>query len=189
MTDESTVLQRELARLQRACEEGLPRERIHCPRCGTIHIDGADTSAYGKRPHHTHRCQPENGGCGHEFDTGRWSYGADVPPDPLKAAQEKLQEFERALAAERIMAATYRSDAEHLGHVVGRSTVELLFINHRNTRQTPSAHVLADGRAYAPILGPATPASASLEELTKALERAFGDGFRFVSSRTIQAAR
>ena len=62
-------------RLQRACDEGLPREVIHCPACGRRHLDGANGVEFATKPHHTHLCQH----CGHIWDHGRWSFGADVP--------------------------------------------------------------------------------------------------------------
>ena len=69
------VLRRERERLQRACDEGLPRERIDCPACGLAHVEGPrhdDPSIDGRtRPHHTHRCYH----CGHVWDAGRWSFG------------------------------------------------------------------------------------------------------------------
>lgn len=69
------VLRRERDRLQRACDEGLPRERIDCPACGVRHIEGPrhdNPSVDGRtRPHHTHRCYH----CGHVWDAGRWSFG------------------------------------------------------------------------------------------------------------------
>ena len=68
-------LRRERERLQRACDEGLPRERIDCPACGRAHVEGPrhdDPSVDGRtRPHHTHRCYH----CGHVWDAGRWSFG------------------------------------------------------------------------------------------------------------------
>ena len=63
-------------RLQRACDEGLPREVIHCPACGRRHLDGANGVEFATKPHHTHLCQH----CGHIWDHGRWSFGA---PDEL----------------------------------------------------------------------------------------------------------
>ena len=69
------VLRRERDRLQRACDEGLPRERIDCPACGVRHVEGPrhdDPSVDGRtRPHHTHRCYH----CGHVWDAGRWIFG------------------------------------------------------------------------------------------------------------------
>ena len=73
-------------RLQRACDEGLPREYIECPTCGKQHIEGPrhDNPALDgrKRPHHTHRCYH----CGHVWPSGRWSFGADVPKPTEHAA-------------------------------------------------------------------------------------------------------
>jgi hypothetical protein len=64
-------------RLQRACDEGLPREVILCPGCGEKHVEGPrhDNPALDgrTRPHHTHRCY----GCGHIWDSGRWSFGVE----------------------------------------------------------------------------------------------------------------
>ncbi len=66
-------------RLQRACDEGLPREYIECPACHAQHVEGArfdKPEIDGRtRPHHTHRCYA----CAHVWDSGRWSFGADVP--------------------------------------------------------------------------------------------------------------
>lgn len=69
------TLTAERDRLQRACNEGLPREVIQCPDCEKPHIEGPrhdDPSIDGRtRPHHTHRCYH----CGHIWDSGRWSFG------------------------------------------------------------------------------------------------------------------
>lgn len=87
-------------RLQRACDEGLPRERIDCPACGLAHVEGPrhdDPSVDGRtRPHHTHRCY----GCGHVWDAGRWSFGVDKPHGPLSRV---LSENARLCAAVREM--------------------------------------------------------------------------------------
>ena len=86
-------LNRETARLRRACAEGLPRERILCPNCGKPHVDGADGTGYGTYPHHTHECHH----CKHVWDNVRWSFGADVPapadatPDPRDAEIARLK--------------------------------------------------------------------------------------------------
>lgn len=72
---EVAELRAERDRLQRACDEGLPRELLLCPACGQMHIDGANGVEFATRPHHTHLCQH----CGHVWDNGRWSFGADVP--------------------------------------------------------------------------------------------------------------
>jgi hypothetical protein len=72
---EIVELRAERDRLQRACDEGLPRELILCPACGQRHIDGANGVEFATRPHHTHLCQH----CGHVWDAKRWSFGADVP--------------------------------------------------------------------------------------------------------------
>lgn len=53
----------------RACQEGLPRERIHCHHCGARHVDVGE---FAVRPHHTHKC----GECGKLFDNEKWSFGA-----------------------------------------------------------------------------------------------------------------
>lgn len=66
-------------RLQRVCNEWLTREHIDCPKCGKQHIDGANDSPFATRPYHTHLCQF----CGEVFDTGRWSFGADVREEPV----------------------------------------------------------------------------------------------------------
>lgn len=65
-----------LERAERACAEGLPREKLVCPGCGHIHVDGEDDPAFATRPHHTHRCA----GCGSLWDAGRWSFGASKSP-------------------------------------------------------------------------------------------------------------
>ncbi len=71
-------------RLQRACDEGIPREVIPCPICGREHVDGDNGDEFKTRPHHAHLCQF----CNEPFDTGRWSFG--VASDP------SLSELERA---------------------------------------------------------------------------------------------
>lgn len=69
------ALRTERDRLQRACDEGLPREVIPCPACKAPHVEGPrhdDPTKDGRvRPHHTHRCY----GCGHVWDDGRWTFG------------------------------------------------------------------------------------------------------------------
>lgn len=64
-------------RLQRACDDGLPREVILCPACGKPHAEGPrhdDPTKDGRtRPHHTHRCYL----CGHVWDAGRWTFGVE----------------------------------------------------------------------------------------------------------------
>lgn len=68
-------LESDVERLQRACDEGLPREVIPCPSCNREHVEGPrhdDPTVDGRtRPHHTHRCYH----CGHVWDNGRWSFG------------------------------------------------------------------------------------------------------------------
>ncbi len=70
-------LRAERDRLQRACDEGLPREVILCPNCKLKHVEGPrhDNPALDgrTRPHHTHRCYH----CGHVWDAGRWSFGVE----------------------------------------------------------------------------------------------------------------
>ena len=65
-------------RLQRACDEGLPREVIPCPSCKAPHVEGPrhdDPAKDGRvRPHHTHRCYL----CGHIWDAGRWTFGVEL---------------------------------------------------------------------------------------------------------------
>ena len=72
LSERLAAVEAERDRLARACVEGLPREVLPCPKCGFRHVDGADGSEYGTRPHHTHQCHR----CGHVWDVGRWSYGA-----------------------------------------------------------------------------------------------------------------
>ncbi len=106
-------------RLQRACDEGLPREYLECPACHAQHIEGPrhDNPAIDgrKRPHHTHRCY----GCGHVWDAGRWSFGADVPkPAPESAAldaarregAEEMRERCAVVLAGRAAWADYRTE-------------------------------------------------------------------------------
>lgn len=98
---ECAKLRVEAERLQRACDEGLPRERILCPRCGKLHIEGARfdrPEIDGRtRPHHTHRCYH----CGRTWESGRWSFGVDAPPAPelegrtTAPTQEEIQAHEQ----------------------------------------------------------------------------------------------
>lgn len=81
----------EALRLQRACDEGLPREVILCPFCGREHVDGDNGVEFKTRPHHTHRCQF----CGKDFDTGRWSFG--VASDPSLSDLDRARQREAAL--------------------------------------------------------------------------------------------
>lgn len=70
-------LREELARMQRVCDEALPREVILCPACELPHVENArfDNPLVDgrRRPHHTHRCYH----CKHEWDSGRWSFGVE----------------------------------------------------------------------------------------------------------------
>lgn len=78
-------------RLQRACDEGIPREVIPCPLCGREHVDGDNGEEFRTRPHHTHLCQF----CNEPFDTGRWSFG--VASDPSLSDLERARQREAAL--------------------------------------------------------------------------------------------
>jgi hypothetical protein len=86
--DEANALRMERDRLQRSCDEGLPRERIDCPACGVRHVEGPrhdDPSIDGRtRPHHTHRCYV----CGHVWDAGRWSFGVAEGEETAVAPSE-----------------------------------------------------------------------------------------------------
>lgn len=106
-------------RLQRACDEGLPREYIECPKCGKQHLEWFRHDAPGidgrKRPHHTHRCYH----CEHVWDSGRWSFGADVPkPAPESAALDAARR-EGADEARRIPLKIYLVD----GNVIAARSV------------------------------------------------------------------
>ena len=99
MAAELAKLRDERDRLQRACDEGLPREAIFCPSCGARHVDGANGSEFATRPHHTHLCQF----CGHVWDAGRWSFGA-------AEGEERPADVLRELAALKPLASrAYRS--------------------------------------------------------------------------------
>lgn len=78
-------------RLQRACDEGLPREVIPCPFCGREHVDGDNGAEFRTKPHHTHRCQF----CGKDFDNVRWSFG--VASDPSLSDLERARRREADL--------------------------------------------------------------------------------------------
>lgn len=71
-------------RLQRVCDEALPREAIPCPQCKAPHVEGPrfDNPALDgrTRPHHSHRCYH----CTHVWDSGRWSFG--VAPEAATAS-------------------------------------------------------------------------------------------------------
>jgi hypothetical protein len=79
-------------RLQRACDEGLPREAIFCPACGKRHVDGANGEEFARRPHHTHLCQF----CGNVWGEtlcgkDRWSFGvAEGEESPGTPAEHNL---------------------------------------------------------------------------------------------------
>lgn len=89
---ESVAAERD--RLQRACDEGLPREVIPCPSCKVPHVEGPrhdDPAKDGRtRPHHTHRCY----GCGHVWESGRWSFG--VAPGDENEVTRRLRAEGRA---------------------------------------------------------------------------------------------
>lgn len=126
MATERDALRVENARLTRACVEGLPREVIVCPECSEKHVEGPrhdDPSIDGRvRPHHTHRCYH----CGHVWDAGRWSYGAEsqsvaVPVsvhestvDMLAAEIRNLCEVRDALRAYNKRIATELDDARNV---------------------------------------------------------------------------
>ena len=176
-------------RLQRACNEGLPRERIDCPTCGERHIEGPrhdNPSVDGRtRPHHTHRCYH----CGHVWPTGRWSFGVAEGEETAVASSEIEQRLRVELAtlrteldAVQFSRLAARQDAEYLARAVGRVTYELFFENSKGTRQAATAYVLADGLAYAPILGPSVRLFRTLEDLGRELAAAFGDEFRLTST-------
>ena len=88
-------LEVERDRLQRACDEGLPREYIECPACAKPHVEGPrhDNPALDgrTRPHHTHRCYH----CGHIWDTGRWSFGVDVPKPASDTRDARIATLEQ----------------------------------------------------------------------------------------------
>jgi hypothetical protein len=175
-------------RLQRACNEGLPRERIDCPACRKRHVEGPrhdNPSIDGRtRPHHTHRCYH----CGHVWPTDRWSFGVAegeetaVAPSEIERLRTDLATLRAELDAVQFSRSAARQDAEYLARAVGRVAYELVFENSKGTRQAATAYVLADGRAYAPILGPSVRLFATLEELGRELATAFGDGFRLTST-------
>jgi len=110
-------------RLQRACDEGLPREVIRCPKCGAQHLEWFRHDAPGidgrKRPHHTHRCYH----CEHVWDSGRWSFGAErstgvaAERDEARAQLDALTlaVSDRAEALRRVPAATLRAHLAERG--------------------------------------------------------------------------
>lgn len=80
-----TRLQSEVSRLQRVCDEALPREVILCPACGGEHVDGANGEKFRTWPHHTHTCEH----CGEVWDSERWSFGvASTDPRARKTWSE-----------------------------------------------------------------------------------------------------
>lgn len=94
------IAEGERDRLQRACDEGLPREVILCPACGQKHLEWFRHDAPGidgrKRPHHTHRCYH----CEHVWDSERWSFGVEVSTGiaaERDAALAQAEELTRAL--------------------------------------------------------------------------------------------
>lgn len=104
--EEIAALRAENARLTRACVEGLPREVLACPSCGEKHLEGPrhdDPNIDGRvRPHHTHRCYR----CGHVWDVGRWSYGAEsqsvaVPVSVHESTVDMLAAEIRTMCGER----------------------------------------------------------------------------------------
>lgn len=112
--------------------------------------------------------------------------------DERAAWRERVETAERERDAAQWSAMATRQDIEQLARVVGRTSIELVLervVDGHTVTQTPSAHVLADGRAYAPILGASVPASASLRDLIGAVEKAFGDGFKCASTRPIGGGR
>jgi hypothetical protein len=97
---ESVAAERD--RLQRACDEGLPREVIPCPSCKVPHVEGPrhdDPTQDGRtRPHHNHRCYH----CGRVWDDGRWTFG--VAPGDENDVTRRLRAEGRAAGLREAMA-------------------------------------------------------------------------------------
>ncbi len=100
-------------RLQRACDEGLPRECFACPRCGAPHIDGPrhDNPAVdgSRRPHHEHFCPA----CKHVWERG-WTFGvaagAESPVVLRLRAEGVAAALEIVQASNREAYALHRKD-------------------------------------------------------------------------------
>ncbi len=99
----------------------------------------------------------------------------------------RLREEIAALTADRdewMSTATERGqDRDALASASCRNTVTLTFEQPNGTRQSVTTHTFPDGRAYAPILGATPTVYPSIYDLAKVMERAFGDGFRFVKAQ------
>jgi len=80
----------------------------------------------------------------------------------------------------------YQQDLSQFSRIVGRTTYEMVFENDKGVRQTPTAYVLGDGRAYAPIFGSEAELFPSLDELGADLAPALGNGFRFVGAEKVK---
>ena len=113
----------------------------------------------------------------------------DVAEEELSEARATIERLRTDLAtlrteldAVQFSRLAARQDAEYLARAVGRVTYELFFENSKGTRQAATAYVLADGLAYAPILGPSVRLFRTLEDLGRELAAAFGDGFRLTST-------
>lgn len=136
-------------RLQRACDEGLPREYIECPACGKQHLEWFRHDAPGidgrKRPHHTHRCYH----CEHVWDSGRWSFGADVPKPAEHAAalatarREGAEEMRERCSARCEELAEQESSLAHAAEARG----DQLSAAVRRDRAIARLQVAADIRA------------------------------------------
>lgn len=77
--------------------------RLHCPACGTLHIDEGD---FATKPHHTHACQ----GCGMiwrpaKVDTVGVRFLPGYKNEPAAASPQQLADRQLGEA----IAATYRS--------------------------------------------------------------------------------
>jgi hypothetical protein len=128
------AMRTERDRLQRACDEGLPREVIHCPSCGKPHAEGPrhdDPAKDGRtRPHHSHRCYD----CGHVWDSERWTFG--VAPGEENVVTLRLRAEGRAAGLREalgIVQGYQRGDREpddsdaidHAASLIGQALAEV----------------------------------------------------------------
>ena len=102
------------------------------------------------------------------------------------ALRAEVERLKAALTDAEWRASASEADLRQLSRVVGRTTRELVFERDGGGRQTPTAYVLADGRAYALILGALARLHPTVDALGRSLCLLLGAGYKFVEARKPQ---